>query len=249
MGPGHEKEPALVVHMDPNMHMQANMGQLHGNPHSVDPAEYTEGHKDARKIAMLDMLAGNFDRHGGNLLQNNPNPDDNTMAGDKLLAIDHSRNFQYMSPNKKLMNVAPTKRPANANDNFGDYHLGSAIDRASPFFPPSRGRDINDHYDHYDRQMGAMEAYKPIFDWWGGQSQNVRNAMDERLKQIKDPTIKAHIKRNFDARADWLDERSKMGIENYGTDWYKDPIPHFYPNQKTDEEKRGYRNKPHIKQK
>src|SRR4029077_17193051 len=75
MGPGYEKEPALVVHMDPKMHPQAEMGKLHGDPHSVDPNDYTEGHKDARKIAMMDFLSGGLDRHGGNLMQNNPNPE------------------------------------------------------------------------------------------------------------------------------------------------------------------------------
>lgn len=235
MGPGHEKEPALVVHMEPKMYMQADMGELHGDPHSVDPNDYTEGHKDARKIAMFDFLSGNLDRHGGNLLQNNPNPDDNTNGGDKLLAIDHGRSFQYMTPNGLLMNTAKTKRPAGASDNFGDYHKDTALNNASPFFPPSRGGDR--HQDYYNRQMGALEAYQPIFEWWGGQSQNVRKAMDARLEQIKDPTIKAHIKRNFETRADWLDERSKMGLENYSTDWYKDPVLHYYPDEKTDDEK------------
>lgn len=237
MGPGHEKEPALVVHMEPKMYMQADMGTLHGDPHSVEPNDYTEGHKDARKIAMMDMLTGNLDRNGGNLLQNNPNPDDNTNGGDKLLAIDHSRNFQYMAPNKAMANTAPTKRPAGASDSFGFYHMGSAIDKASPFFPPSRGKDVS---DYYDRQMGALDSYKPIFDWWSNVGGNVRKAMASRLDQIKDPVIRAHIKRNFDARADWLDDRAKHGLENFSTDWYKDDsIPHYYPHEKTDEEKRG----------
>lgn len=235
MGPGHEKEPALVVSMDPKMYPQADMGQLHGDPHSVDPNDYTEGHKDARKIAMFDFLSGGLDRHGGNLMQNNPNPD-GSGRGDKLLAIDHGRNFQYMTPNRSLMNKALTKRPAGATDSFGRYHADTAIERASPFFPKSHGRDIN---DYYDRQMGALDSYKPIFDWWGEQSGNVRKAMDTRLQQIKDPVIKAHIKRNFDTRADWLDERARFGLENYGTDWYKDPVQHYYPHQKTDEEKEG----------
>jgi hypothetical protein len=223
--------------MEPKMYMQAEMGQLHGNPHSVEPNDYTEGHKDARKIAMFDALTGNLDRHGGNLLQNNPNPEDNTNGGDKLLAIDHGRSFQYMTPNGLLMNTARTKRPAGASDNFGDYHKDTAIEKASPFFSPSTGGDR--YKDYYNRQMGALDAYKPIFDWWGEQSGNVRKAMDARLEQIKDPVIKAHIKRNFDARADWLDERAQNGLEAYGTDWYKDPIPHYYPDQKTDEEMRG----------
>jgi hypothetical protein len=181
---------------------------------------------------MMDFLSGNFDRHGGNLLQGDT-PE--STGGTSLLGIDHSRNFQYMAPNAKLANIARSKRTPNQADSFGNYHLGSAIDKASPFFPPSRGRDIN---DYYDRQMGALDSYKPIFDWWGTQSQNVRKAMDTRLEQIKDPVIKAHIKRNFDARADWLDDRAKHGLEQFGTDWYKDPVEHYYPDQKTDEEKK-----------
>ena len=74
--------------------------------------------------------------------------------------------------------------------------------------------------------MKAMDAYRPVFDWWGESGPKIRQTFHDRLSQIKDPNVRAHLKRNFDARADWLDERSRMGIENYGvTDWHKDPFP------------------------
>lgn len=220
MGPGHESEPALVVHIQPGMRDQSKSGRLLGNPH-WEGAD--SRHLDARKIALMDMLSNSLDRHGGNLLQSND--------GKQLLAVDHSRSFQYVAPNGKGAKwVARSKQPRVLEDSFGPYHTESAIQNASPFAP-------SDQKNHYDASMKAMEAYQPAFEWWGEVGSKVRDTFHKRLEQIKDPTVRAHLKRNFDARADWLDERARFGVENFGvTDWHRDPIPMYRPNEKTDDE-------------
>lgn len=206
MGPGHEKEPALVVHLAP-YHRSVLDGSF---------AAKDENAGDYRKIAMMDFLSNNNDRHSGNLLVN--------QGTGAPLAVDHSRSFQYISPRSHI--TGPE-----SGDRFENYHRDTAIDDVFAFQDRDRGRPL------YDRQREASNDYDPVFDWWGEVGNNVRKAFHERLDSIKDPEVRGHLKRNFDARADWLDERAKFGIGNYGLDWYNDHVPMYKPGQQTDEEK------------
>jgi hypothetical protein len=185
---------------------------------------------------MMDFLSNNLDRHGGNLLRH--------YSGNSVMAIDHSRSFQYQSPNSELKRTAPTKRPRNMDDSFGPYHADSSIDKLSPFAPAPVGKPGGGwsqeagRQDYYDRQRKLRQAYQPAFEWWGAASPKIRAEMDKQLQQIKDPEIRAHIKRNFDTRADWLDERADIGVENYGDEWHKDGVPMYRPGELTDDERR-----------
>ncbi len=244
------KQPALVIHMDRGYSDISPMydHKLEGNPLAED--EKGQGaHFKAKQIAMMDFLTNNLDRHAGNLMKHGTgelHPDTEPsnehpnrvpkQKVDNLLAVDHSRSFQYISPRDEHMKwSAPTKRPRELNDNFGDYHNESSLQYASPFIVPNR---LNETKNFYDRQMKTLRSYAPAFDWWGEQSPKIRAEMGKQLEQIKDPETKAHIQRNFDARADWLDERAKLGLENYGTDWYEDPVKMFRPGEKSDDELR-----------
>ena len=205
MGPGHEHEPALVVKLEPGMKDQYEVGN------SMPPTD--EQKLDVRKIAVMDMLSNNLDRHGGNLMRG---PDGS------VLAVDHSRSFQYVANNK----YNPKDYP---DDHFRHYHA-DALAGVHPMMPESG--------DYYNRNMIGMESYKPVFDWWEQVGPKVRAEFHKRLDQIKDPEVRAHLKRNFDSRADWMDERAKFGIENYGvTDWHRDPIQTYKFGELTDQEK------------
>jgi len=231
MGPGHEKEPALVIHIKPGMKNQADAGTLPGDPFSQESGP----HQDARKIAVMDMLSNNLDRHYGNLLQGQ-----DSSGKPTLLAVDHSRSFQYIAPHDGLRSP---KKHGELEDTFGSYHQDSAVDGASPAIPEIPHSDWKKQSNRinlaYAAQMKTLESYQPVInDWWSEVGPKVRQEFHSRLDQIKDPQIRAHLKRNFDARADWLDERAEHGIENYGvTDWHKDPIPMFRPGELTDKEK------------
>ncbi len=226
-----QKEPALVVHLTPGHtnaasiydHTERKIGATLGESHG-DEAEDQGPHHDTRRIAMMDFLTNNLDRHGGNLLRN-----DNTR---QPLAVDHSRSFQYQTPNDDDVKwAAPTKRPRELHDTFGAYHKDSSVNRLTPFYP--QGQDMyGAPYGGYQAKMQAMTAYRPTFDWWGQNSANIRSEMGKQLEQIKDPKIKDHIKTNFDARADWLDEIANIGVENYGDDWHKNQVPIYKPGEK-----------------
>lgn len=221
MGAGHDQEPALVVHVEPGMESvrDAYDPRLAGHPYSVDPAESGGVHDDVRKIALMDFLSNNKERHPGNLMRD--------QAGHRVLAIDNSRSFQYKKG-------GAFDEDTEGEDTFGAYHEGSALDNVSPFLN-------HNAKTHYDQGRDAADAYAPIFEWWGKHSPDVRRTMNKRLEQIKDPTIRDHIKRNFDTRADWLDDHAKHGLDNYSEDWAHDTVPIYKPGELTDHEKRNQR--------
>lgn len=205
MGPGHEKEPALVVSIHPNARSVWSGGyrRFHGKGESY------------RKIAIMDFLSNNHDRHGGNLMYDRDT--------EEPLAIDHGRSFQYIKPR--------TTKDVDDGDEFMNYHKGTAVNDVEPFLNPDDGQ----HW--HDQQLENLRRYAPTFQWWGGVSDDVKKSFHDRLGQIKDPVARAHVKRNFDERAKWLDERAKFGLENYGTSWYRDSVPMYRPNEMSEDEK------------
>lgn len=236
MGPGHEEEPALIVRIDPEW----RGGGWDKTPYK-DPTQATR--MDARKLAIMDMLSNNLDRHYGNLLYTQtggePTPEGGaTPVSSKILAIDHGRSFQYTN-NHRYKWAPREKQPNQLDDLFVHYVTQSPLKIGLPEYEnPAIMR-----LPGYERQLLTVRAYAPAFDWWGGVSHKVREAFDKRLGLIKDPKVRAHLKRNFNARANWLDERAKFGLENYGTEWYKDPIEMYRPDQMSEDEiKEKWRN-------
>jgi ADP-ribose pyrophosphatase YjhB (NUDIX family) len=223
MGPGHEHEPALVVHLAPNHLAVTDGGRTYYKPEQHD--------LDVRKIALMDFLTNNNDRHGGNLMFNA-----DTGAP---LAIDHSRNFQYIRPAQDRLSL---DRTPDGEDTFKNYATGALHGIASPVT-----EDVRRNYDYdkpgdrqralYDAQLDGMRKYAPAFEWWDEAGPKIRQEFHKRLDQIKDPEVRDHLKRNFDARADWLDERGHFGLENYGGDWYHDAVPMYKPDQLSEAEK------------
>ena len=243
MGPGKENEPALVVKIskgykpmaeaynertDPNPPAWADPNVKSMKRDYIKPSDKAK--EDVRKIAIMDFLSNNMDRHHGNLMISHD--------GDNVLAIDHSRSFQYVNNHQyKWDKAKDLKRIPEMSEKF------------APYIAPTIG--AIGHVDRYDRQgtreqqyaidMRRLQNYVPTFEWWGDNSQKIRSAMYEQLQHIKDPETRAHIRRNFDARADWLDERAKHGLENYGTDWHRDEVPMYRPGEISDDEKQARR--------
>lgn len=257
MGYPQDREPALVVKM-------AEGYQPIHELHNGFPKDEAFGH-DVRKIALMDFLSNNLDRHGGNLMVKHNavgttrDPETGQVvhvtqvgAGGKPvferegaqpaastpLAIDHSRSFQYLTTHQHK-GVARRNQPRDVGDAFGDYVSKSAVASADPLVDRYGVRsDGTRPESHYEAQLDALNRYAPAFEWWGEVGPAVRQAFHKRLAQIKDPGVRDHLQRNFDARADWLDERAQYGLENYGTNWYEDKVPLYRPGEITDEEMR-----------
>jgi hypothetical protein len=230
MGEGHEAEPALVIKMDPDM--QPLNAYKHGSMYLSPETKF-----DARRIAMMDFLSNNLDRHGGNIMVGGmqPHPEADVAASGvkvptKLMALDHSRSFQYVN-NHGHKWQARRAQPRQLEDSFQPYASKYTQGSALKYLSPVEG----DTFDKGNPHQWA-EDWAPVFDWWGQNSDAIKATMKKRLDSIKDPEVRKHIERNFDARTRYLDERANIGIENYGDDWYKQPVEQYRPGEKTDEE-------------
>jgi hypothetical protein len=225
MGPGHEQEPALVVHMEPGMkpiYDATVTAQMPGGVGEYDePIEPTEKAKaDVRKIALMDFLANNLDRHGGNLMI--------SRDGNHVLGVDHSRNFQYVNTHQhKWDGQKAALQVPELEEKFHPYfgEQTSSISRVDRYQHPIKSNE--------DR----LRKYEPVFKWWGQVSDKVKAAFHEQLKHIKDEKTRKHLARNFDARAAWLDERAKFDLGNFGLRWMWDPVRQYHPHQVSDAEK------------
>lgn len=144
------------------------------------------------QVGLMDYLTNNSDRHGANLLVSRTHPDEEGY--DKLLAIDHERNFQY--------NMHPGQvRPQ--HDFYG---------HRKPVFR-------HDHPEHYvsesapgaNAAVGAIRGIDhgtgdDLARWWKEASPKIKSSMENELGAIKDESVREHVRRNFSARTDRLDE-------------------------------------------
>ena len=196
-------EPALVVHMEEGFHPVAEH-----NPH---PERDKDLHEQIMKVGVMDHLTNNVDRHGMNLLLN---PETR-----KVLAIDHSRNFQYKASRKPFKVKEKVKAHGEDDaDSLSNYIKGGAVGKMIP----SPSWDDEDDGGH----QAYMNKWKPTIEqWWPKVSQSVRAEIDKHLEHIKDPAVKEHIHKNFHARADMLDDMAKHGLESFGEeDWHENPV-------------------------
>jgi len=98
-----------------------------------DPGAQVQGHK----IAILDYLSNNLDRHHGNILYN---PEEN-----KLLAIDHERSFQYEKP------ISNFTYPFGGNEIPRSYLTGRALREFKTTFGDEHSEEIGEWWgDHKD---------------------------------------------------------------------------------------------------
>lgn len=181
----------------------------------IPGVNWRAGEGDLRKIALMDFLSNNLDRHNQNLMM---------LPNGQPLAIDHSRSFQYVRRSRDKFNPPESRFGNLPDDELQDYIKNGAIGNFiktdwSARKPPE---DLN------------SEKWEDTFKWWGENSPAIHQTMKQRLSQIKDPEVKAHIWRNFRSRARVLDEMSEFGVGNFGQyDWAKTAVPMYRPNQKS----------------
>ena len=195
--PASPREPALVVAMDSRYpHEAANIRFRNVDVDKVALA----------KIAIMDCLSNNMDRHGGNLLFDDEwNP----------LAIDHSRSFQYSSNYEhKWKGRRIINQFGRMNDAFSPYVVKSALGD----FLPTRGPGFPLHRGDFDE----------AFEWWGLNSHKIRAEMEKQLSAIKDEKIRDHIRKNFNVRADHFDKYA-LGLDRFDRNtWDALPFPLYH---------------------
>lgn len=192
--PPSKMAPALVIHMQPEV-----SGIRYMSPKHFSPEEKAQ----ARQIGLMDFLTNNLDRHETNLLYDHDRG--------QMLAIDHSRSFQYKTHDKSVA--------AGKEDSLGNYiRLNSAVKNVigtKAFGDSSAMNQWN-------------EDWGKTFEWWKQNAPAVRKTMADRLAMVKDRTVRNHIQKNFDVRAKMLDEYARDGHENYGqSSWENTSVPIF----------------------
>jgi hypothetical protein len=227
MGAGAEREPALVVHL---AHGFNTFYYGHHDPQERDKLKsILHQHKGmigaARQVAVMDFLTNNLDRHAGNLLWH---PDG------RLLAIDHSRSFQYKADKK--WGFSPQERRGHRYDSLQNYVSSDPLEIIKMHGPFVRERDHL--YGRRDLPRWTnSELWEPTFEWWGKAGPAVRARMKLELQHIRSPLVRAHIERNFNARAALLDDMAKWGVGNYGQHtWHKHQVPIYRLNEKAEDE-------------
>ncbi len=139
------------------------------------------------------------------------------------LAIDHGRNFQYIAPRDRDV--------TNTMDGFERYVTGTSLEGLEPL--RSYSNSVNERHAH---SVKTAESYQDTVDWWDHAGPKIKATLEKRLEQIKDPEVREHISRNFNARAGWLDELSRDGVTSHGLDWYRAKVPLYKPGELTEEE-------------
>lgn len=164
--------PVLAVEIAPQMQ---RIGNFYKKNIVTDASR-----EDAAKLAALDFLTGNGDRHGFNLLarMNTDSATDSNKAIDSLLAIDHGRSFHYKQATF-----------GDSHDNLLDYFKHDAYH----LFGLTSGRYTHD----------VMHA---ISGWWEKHGSAMKIAMRKQTKGIKVPGMADNIDTQFSMRANALDK-------------------------------------------
>jgi hypothetical protein len=208
----HGPEPALVIHMSDK-----------ASPSFLIPSGDVSSltRSQCQKIALLDFVTNNLDRHAGNLMI-----DIDSMSP---LAIDHGRSFQYIATPQHARNKARHHDSIEYTDSLREY-----IGRFPRSWAQPADVDRNFRGMSYDQQLSVLRHYQPTIEWWGQVSDRVRDTMQARLQGIKDERVRAHIWRNFNARANLLDDMARHGVENWGSDWHSTTVPVYKIHEKDD---------------
>lgn len=222
MGPGFEKNPAVVVHTEPDTDYVENLDYKDFDESMAD---------DAAKIGVMDFLSNNIDRHRRNLLfrkQGALNAKGAPYAS-RLLAIDHGRSFQYHAAHKGVpehiedpfLGMIPVEKEVRDSHN----KLAKETDNLIPYLRSDALMKING----LGREFGLNAIYSGrriptlINRWWPSVRDNVIAAFVDRLRLIKEPRMKEHLFDNFKERVAKLDDIATRA------DWYANnaKMPHM----------------------
>lgn len=221
MGQGHDKEPALVIHMEP----QADFIQ------QLTPAQHSDDiHADLPKIAAMDFLTNNLDRHPANLLFKPKPPGLSRLRSffdrsprppqSRLVAIDHSRSFQYHASNKGapefVMDPFHGKLAVPSEDRKARETEGKTKDNLLHYANAAAFKAV----DEIGSMFGHPSVGTPkgliggIANWWPHVRDRVVATLERRLEGLREPRMREHIQKNFNERVRMLDKIS------YNPDWY-----------------------------
>jgi hypothetical protein len=190
--------PILAVEIAQGMQRVGNIDWDISQDDSNGPSPVTDASReDAAKLAAMDFLTDNADRHGNNILARMSTDSDAHKSIDSLLAIDHGRSFHYR-----------TALAGGSQDNLMD-HLDS--DGYSIF---GLKNPKNTH--------AVMHA---IAGWWEKHGSAIRLEMKKQLKGIKVPGMFDNINDHFGYRADALDKMVKT-LKRVGAKAYHPDKPH-----------------------
>ncbi len=237
--------PALIVHMQPGVKTVEYMGSrlsraLEGGvgspPTDQEIDARTKVQQQARQIWLFDFLSNNLDRHWSNLLYDEKNGN--------LLAIDHSRSFQYKNHGKDPVDHRNIPR-GQYTDSFGNYEklgLQQVMDSRNPYwfdeshpgYNKPEGTPEGKEYKQLreNKKWQAMDAWNqkwnPTFEWWDKVKDQVVDTWKKRLGLIKEKAVREHLDRNFMERVKLLNDYAKFGIDNFGQDdWDETPVTMF----------------------
>lgn len=202
----HQGIPMTVHRFKPSMQ---EVSESHDD---LKQNQYTFDHNDIMKIATMDFLTNNVDRHGGNMMVPVGPSDTNAQGYNALLAIDHERNFQYQQTVRHHCLGPPPKpgAPRWFRAGSGRLHDETPLDYAEVPFG-FRGLQQNSFFEGH-------EAY---LDWWKEKAPAIKEAFNQQLMLINDPHVRDHLKRNFQTRAEWMD-RFAQYVEANGKQYHQD---------------------------
>src|SRR5690606_13745713 len=183
-----ERVPMIAIAMDPDMREVDDL--LENEDPLGDPQkDHPRLRKDIAKIAFMDFLTGNLDRHGSNLMWGYKD------GVPKLLSIDHGRSFQYL--------MRPGKR-------WGTHHEPDKLNTDYPrhYNVATKG------YWPLNAIIGESwddEALDNAVQWWTGNREKIVGAFARNLKAVKSPVLRYHLARN-------LRDRKKL-LDRFAEDW------------------------------
>jgi hypothetical protein len=220
MGSGHDKEPALVIHMEPQTDF---VQHLTPGQHSDDM------HRDMPKIAAMDFLTNNLDRHPANLLfkpkpglsrlrslfDRSPKPPES-----RFVAIDHSRSFQYHASNKGapefVMDPFHGKISVPLEDRRARETEGKTKDNLLSYANAGAFKAVGEIGSMFGHpSVGSPKGLiGGIASWWPHVRDRVVATLEHRLEGLREPRMREHIRKNFLERVQMLDKIS------HNPDWY-----------------------------
>lgn len=200
---GHHVIPATVIHIE-------DATPIHKIPKQEILAKNPKAEEDARKIALMDFLTGNGDRHSNNLM---------IKPDGQLLAIDHGLSFSYAGGGWDTTeeNYTPSKKRST--------HLGKYTRRATSLLTSTALPG-----EPYGLEGNSLDYHKVIKHWWPSVSPDIKRTFQKRLELIQNPALKRHLESAFNARHKWLDEEAQKEPEAFLEDLKKaveDPYAKF----------------------
>lgn len=210
---GERTTPMVIIHLEPGV---KDIYSFRGGNGINDYPFHPEFIKNTRKMVVMDFLTNNLDRHGHNLMYN---PD--TQQG---LAVDHGRAFQYATNHYNKWDDTDDS----GKDSLAAYMAFSGAAKiADPKMREAIPAMISSGSSEFawKHMQNVRDAYNPIIEnWWAQHSKDISEAFLQHVAHIKKDDVRSHIIDNFMQRKDWLDTLAEFGCDNYGEDWFLEPV-------------------------